>query len=103
MPVCMIVDNPDQTQEQTERALAHVRSTGSVPPEGARLLFGGPAEPGWRFVSVWDSQEALDRFVAERYTPAYEAAGIPMERARRSVFELHTLVAGDLTGAPQPA
>ncbi len=103
MAVCLIIENPDQTPEQTERALAHVRRTGPAPPEGARLLFGGPAESGWRFVSVWDSQEALDRFFAERMMSAYEQAGISLDRMKRTVFELHTLVAGDLTGVLQPA
>ena len=103
MAICLINENADQSQEQAERGMAYVRSTGPVPPEGARLLFGGPADPGWRFISVWDSQEALDRFVAERLTPAYHEVGLSFDSVKRTQFEVHTLVAGDLTGAPQPA
>jgi hypothetical protein len=103
MAVCLIVENPDQSSEQAEQVMAHVRGTGPVPPEGARLVLGGPADPGWRVVSVWDSQEALERFFAERLAPAYDEAGLSFGSVRRTLFEVQTLVAGDLTEAPQPA
>ena len=103
MAICLIVENPDQSREQAEQVMAHVRSTGPVPPAGARLALGGPADPGWRFISVWDSEEAIERFVAERLAPAYEEAGLSLDSVKRTRFEVHTLAAGDLTGAPQPA
>lgn len=103
MAICQIFENPDQSQEQAERVLAHVRSTGPVPPEGARLVLAGPAAPGWRVISVWDSEDARDRFFAERLAPAYKEAGLSLDSAKRTQFELHTLTAGDLTGVAQPA
>lgn len=103
MAICQIVENRSQTEEQANEVLAHVRSTGPVPPEGARLMLAGPANPGWRVISVWDSEEARDRFFAERLAPAYEAAGLSMDAIERTVFDVHALAAGDLTGAPQPA
>ena len=103
MAYCLIVENPDQSQERAEQVMAHVRGTGSVPPEGARLVLAGPADPGWRTISVWDSQEALERFFAERLAPAYREAGLSFDSVKRTLFEVHTLVAGDLTGVPQPA
>jgi hypothetical protein len=103
MTICLIVENPDQSREQVEQVMAHVRSTGPVPPEGARLMLAGPPSPGWRVISVWDSEEARDRFFAERLAPAYDEAGLSLDSVRRTQFEVHTLVAGDLTGAPQPA
>jgi hypothetical protein len=103
MAICLIVENAEQSREDAERVLAHVRSTGPVPPEGARLMLAGPASPGWRVISVWDSAEALERFFAERLRPAYEEAGLSLDRFKRTRFEVHTLAAGDLTGVPQPA
>jgi hypothetical protein len=103
MAICLIVENPDQSREQADQVIAHVRSTGPVPPDGARLALGGPADPGWRFISVWDSQAAMERFFAERLTPAYEAAGLSFDSVRRTLFEVHTLAAGDLMEVPQPA
>jgi hypothetical protein len=103
MAICLIVENPDQSQEQAEQVLAHVRSTGPVPPEGARLMLAGPANPGWRVISVWDSQEARERFFAERLAPAYEDAGLSFDSIERTQFEVHTLAAGDLTPMAQRA
>lgn len=103
MAICLIVENRHQSEEQAEQVFAHVRSTGPVPPEGARLMLAGPADPGYRVISVWDSEEARDRFFAERLAPAYEQAGLSLDSIKRTVFEVHTLVAGDLTGVPQPA
>ena len=103
MATCLIVENPDQSREQAEQVMAHVRSTGPVPPDGARLVLAGPANPAWRVISVWDSQAALERFFAERLGPAYEQAGLSFDRIARTQFELEMMVAGDLTGVPQPA
>ena len=103
MAICMIVENPTQTEEQAQEVLAHVRSTGPVPPDGARLMLAGPADPGWRVISVWDSVDDRDRFFAERLGPAYASAGLSLDGMTRTVFDVHTLAAGDLTGALQPA
>ena len=56
MAICQIVENPDQSQEQDEQVFAHVRSTGPVPPDGARLVLAVPANPGWRVISVSSTQ-----------------------------------------------
>ena len=103
MAHCLIVHNPSQTEEQAEQVLAHVRITGPVPPEGARLMLAGPADPGWRVISVWDSHEARERFFTERLSAAYEATGLSLDKIERTLFEVHTLAAGDLSGTPQPA
>lgn len=103
MAFCQIVENPEQTEEQAEQVYAHLRSTGPVPPEGVRVMFAGPADPGWRVISVWDSKEARDQFFAERLARAYEAAGLSMGSIKRTVFDVHTLAAGDLTGTPLTA
>ena len=103
MAICMIVENREQTQEQAEDVMSHVRTTGPVPPEGARLMLAGAADPGWRVVSVWESHEARERFFAERLAPAYAEAGLSLDGIRRTLFEIHTIAVGDLTGVPQPA
>jgi hypothetical protein len=103
MAVCMIIENPDQTPEQAQQVLALVRESGPVPPEGARLMVAGPASPGMRIISVWDSEEAIQRFFTERLAPAQQEVGVSLDKTTRTVFEVTALVAGDLTGAPQPA
>jgi hypothetical protein len=99
--ICIILEDPSQTREQADRIVAHVRSTGSLLPEGARLLLSGHANPGWRVITVWDSEAARDQFFAERLTAAYEAAGLSMDNVARTKFEVQMLIAGDLVGAPQ--
>ena len=103
MAYCLIAENPEEGQEQFERMTRYLSATGSFPPDGQRLLIAGPAEHGWRSISVWDSLEALKRFQAEQLLPACRATGCPLDSARTTVFEVHTLVAGDLIGTPQPA
>ena len=103
MAYCQIFEHPDLTSEKMEQIMAHVRTTGPVLPEGARLLVAGPADTGMRVITIWDSNEARERFLAERLSEAYEETGLALEDASVTVFEVSKLAAGDLTGAPQPA
>jgi hypothetical protein len=103
MAYCQILENSEMTPERAEQVLAHVKSTGPVLPDGARLLVMGPAEEGMRVVTIWDSHEQRERFLEERLAPAYEQAGLSLDRSKITVFEVLRLTAGDLTGAPQPA
>ena len=95
MAICNIIEGPDRTAEQQQLISEHVRSTGPVPPEGCRLVVLGE---GWG-ITIWDSPEDRDRFLAERLAPAYQAAGLSLDDAERNQFEVDMLVAGDLTGA----
>ena len=98
MAICNIIDDPNRSTELYERITAHVRGSGPTPPEGCRLVLLGRQ----RAITVWDSPEDRDRFLAERLAPAYEAVGRSLEEVTRSQFEVQTLVAGDLAGmAPQ--
>lgn len=103
MAYCQIVENPGAGREQFEQVRAYVQATGPFPPEGQRLLIAGPGDGSWRVISVWDSEEAMAHFFADRFPAACRQAGVSVERMTRTVFEVDTLVAGDLTGAPQPA
>jgi hypothetical protein len=95
MAICNIIESPGRTAEQFELISAHVRSTGPVPPEGCRLALLSKE----RGITVWDSSEDRDRFLAERLAPAYQAAGLSLDEAEQTQFEVDMLVAGDLTGA----
>jgi len=99
--ICNSLDDSRQSQQQSEEILAHLHRTGPILPEGARLLLCGPANPGWRVVTVWDSQEVRDRFFADRLGPAYEAIGLSLQDVHRTQFEVQMLIAGDLVGPPQ--
>jgi hypothetical protein len=90
--ICLVVDNVDESREGFERVMKHLGQTGPIPPTGASLLVAGPAEDGWRVISIWDSPESLQQFFGERLAPAYKNAGLSLAGAKRSTFEVHTLV-----------
>jgi hypothetical protein len=97
MAICNVIDDPSRTQEQFERIAAHVRDSGPVPPEGCRLVVLGRE----RAVTVSDSSEHRDRFLAERLGPAYEAVGLALEETTRTQSGVEMHVAGDLAGMTQ--
>jgi hypothetical protein len=39
-------------------------------PEGCQVHIAGPVSGGWRVITVWDSEEAFNRFRQEKLTPA---------------------------------
>ena len=94
MAICNIIDDADRSAEAYERITAHVRGSGPTPPEGCRLVLLGRE----RAITVWDSPEDRDRFLAERLAPAYRAVGRSLDEVTRSEFEVDMLVAGDLAG-----
>lgn len=94
MAICNIIDDPGRSQEQYEQISAQVRRSGPVPPEGCRLVLISRE----RAITVWDSPEDRDRFLAERLAPAYDAVGRSLDEVTRSQFEVDMLVAGDLAG-----
>jgi hypothetical protein len=99
MAICNIIDDADRSAEEYERIMAHVRGSGPTPPAGCRLVLLGKE----RAITVWDSPEDRDRFLADRLAPAYQAVGRSLDEVTRSQFDVDTLVAGDLAGmAPQP-
>ncbi len=102
MAICDILKDPSQTEQQAAQILARVLSTSWGLPTGARLFLSGPANPGWRVITVWDTPQARDKFYAEQLAPAYQTAGLSLDSATRTDFDISMLIAGDLVGAPQP-
>jgi len=90
--VCMVVDVPGETREQFEAVMTHLAASGPVPPTEARLLVSGERDGGWQTVSVWESEDAMDRFFAERLGTAYRDAGVTVDESRRETFAVHTIV-----------
>ena len=63
------------TQEIYDAVTEKVMS-GNKLPEGSKVHIAGPVDEGWRVITVWDSQEAFDKFRNETLIPALrEAAG----------------------------
>ena len=75
MPVAMLVDNPNGSQEIYDKVRQHM---GLEAPAGGIFHVAGPSpNGGWRVIEVWESEEDAQRFLNERLKPALEAAGVP--------------------------
>ena len=75
MPVAMMVDNPEGSQEAYDQIREQV---GLDRPAGGVLHLAGPSpNGGWRVIEVFDSEDAAKRFVKERLAPAFQAIGAP--------------------------
>jgi len=103
MAYCVIVDNPKGSAELYEQVLQRVLASGDMPPQGAIFQVAGPAEGGWRVITVWESREAQERFRDERLIPAFNELGVSRDEVRWSDFDVHSVLAGDLSAATQPA
>jgi hypothetical protein len=75
MPVAMMVDNPQGSQETYDQVRKEV---GLDRPAGGVLHVAGPSpNGGWRVIEVFDSEDAANRFVKEHLAPAFQAIGAP--------------------------
>ena len=97
MAICTIIHDTNRSDEQHELIGKQVQSSGPVPPEGCRLAVLGRE---WA-LTVWDSAEDRDRFLAERLAAAYRAVGCSLDETTRTQFEVEMLVSGDLAGIAQ--
>lgn len=72
MPVAMMVDNPEGSQETYDQVRKEV---GLNRPAGGVLHVAGPSpNGGWRVIEVFESEDAAKRF-AKNLAPAFEAIG----------------------------
>jgi hypothetical protein len=96
MPVAMLVDNPNVTQELYDRVREHL---GLDAPAGGIFHAAGPSPGGgWRVIELWDSEDDAQRFFAERLGPAFEAVGIT-GRPQPQFWPIHShLIAHEAAG-----
>jgi hypothetical protein len=71
--------------EQYERVAAGLTDP---TPDGLILHLAGPTDEGFRIIAVWDSEEAWQRFQAQRLRPAIAALGGPA-RPEPTFRDLH--------------
>ena len=87
MPIAMMVDNPEGSQELYEKIR---KQLGLEAPAGGILHFAGPSPTGgWRVVEVWESEEDARRFLSERFGPALEAVGFAGPRPQPQFWPVH--------------
>jgi hypothetical protein len=97
MPVAMMVDSPDGSQEIYSQVRKQV---GLDRPAGGVLHIAGPSSNvGWRVIEVFDSEDAARRFVTEHLAPAFQAIGAPSPPPPE-FWPVHSYMTGD---PPAPA
>ena len=74
MAIARIATFPAGTKEQYEY-LGQLMGEGVANQPERRLLASGPTDDGWTIIQIWESQEALEQFIAEHLRPAMERAG----------------------------
>ncbi len=84
---------PGGTEEQ-HRAVAEALGGAHAEVEGRILFAAGPVEGGWQIVQIWESEEALGRFVENNLKPAFEKVGDRGYQAPPEVtdFPVHDLL-----------
>ena len=73
MPVAMLIDNPEGSEELYDALSAKLQLDG---PLGGTVHIAGPSPSGgWRVIEIWDSAEAASRFLEDRFAPALAELG----------------------------
>jgi hypothetical protein len=83
--------NPDGTQDQYDAASAQIGVGSDNMPEGGVLHVAGPGpDGGWRVVEIWESEDAAQKFDAEKVEPVLQQVGI--QRPTPETWQVHNLV-----------
>jgi heme-degrading monooxygenase HmoA len=92
--MAVVVTNviPGGSQDLYESVAGKVMP-GDQLPEGCRLHVAGPINEGWRVVTVWDSEDAFDRFRQGKLLPTLqEVAGDEAPTPEVRVDPVHKVV-----------
>jgi hypothetical protein len=88
MPVAMLIDNPDGSQQIYEQLREHL---GVDRPVGGIVHIAGPSpNGGWRVIEVWESEEEAKRFLRERFAPALKAVGFSGQPPQPQFWRVHS-------------
>ena len=71
MAVVIVNQMARGTQDIYDQVTAKVMPSGEL-PEGCQAHIAGPAEGGWRVITVWDSDEQFHQFRDQTLIPAIE-------------------------------
>jgi hypothetical protein len=88
MPVAMLVDNPEGSQEIYDKVRERLGLREA--PAGGIFHAAGPSpNGGWRVIEVWETEEDAKRFIEERLRPALEAVGASAAAAQPQFWPVH--------------
>jgi len=82
--ICRIYDVPGATLDQYDQVNQQL---GSDKPDGVHAHIAGQADGGLRVIEVWDSTDAIDRYMQSGLGEALQQADIPEPKI--TDFEVH--------------
>jgi len=82
--ICRIYDVAGATLEQYDQVNQQV---GSEKPEGAHAHIVGEVDGGLRVIEVWDSTDAIDRYMSSGLGEALQQANLPEPKI--TDYEVH--------------
>jgi len=92
MAIAVMQDFPGGTQQQynqvNDQVLAQLNLGGNT-PQGCLFHTAGPIEGGWRILDVWESQDALNTFLAT-LRPIAQSVGIPQPQV--TIWPIHNIL-----------
>ena len=92
MAIAVMQDFPGGTQQLYDRINDQVNAQldlGGQTPKGCLFHTAGPIEGGWRILDVWESQDALNTFLA-KLGPIAQSAGGPQPQV--TVWPIHNIL-----------
>lgn len=84
--ICRIYEVPGATLDQYDQV---TQQTGSEKPEGVHAHIAGEVDGGIRVIEVWDSTDAIERYMASGLGEAMQQANVPEPKI--TDFEVHNL------------
>lgn len=91
MAILLVSDSPEDKLAVYDRVIARLEATGHGHPPGRRSHTAARKGDGYLVVDVWESQEALDRFL-EVLVPALQEAG--STGAPPKTYPIHNTIEG---------
>ena len=88
MAIAILAEVPGRDAQFDDQMMQRMNLAANPAP-GALLRVAGPVEGGWRIFSVWESQEAWDKFRTERLEPALREVGQALPQFQ--VWPLHAV------------
>lgn len=90
MAIGVLMEFPGVTRQQYEALDRELALTGL--PAGALMHLCGPtADGGWRTISVFESEQAFERFMSEQVTPKAQMLSFPQPSKRETFEPFHDL------------
>jgi hypothetical protein len=90
MAILVIAEVPGQTVAQYDAVIQTIQTAGHWPPHGQQVHIAAQRGDGTLVVDVWDSQEALDKFLTVAVSPAAEQVGVTLGEVQ--IYEIHKVM-----------